>query len=134
MKFTQFCEQLEAKIQSSYTEGVTLEVAEKLAAEFLHAGMVVSAELKKADLSARMRKSGVKAVRAAFYLETCSKLDKKPTENALDHMLSIDTMVQKEQDELDAAEVLKSELERYYNIFQNAHIFYRGVAKGNFNG
>ncbi len=59
--FDKLCKSLESKIQQSYTDGVTLEDAEKLAGEFLGAMMAVSNELKSADLNARMRKVGEKA-------------------------------------------------------------------------
>lgn len=130
MSFTKLCQQLEAKIQNSYLEGITLEDAEKLAGEFLHAQMQVSAELRKADLDSRMRKTGVKAVRAAIYADTCSKSDKKPTEAQIEHTINVNELVQGEQNELDQAEVAKDDLVRYYNIFREAHIYYRGIAKG----
>lgn len=125
---------LEAKIQNSYTEGNTLEEAEKLAAEFLHAQMKVSDELKNLDLDARMRKSGVKAIRAAIYMDAATKDPKKPSDVMLDAIVNMNDLVQGEQNELDKAEVERSALERYYDIFGNAHIFFRGVAKGNFGG
>lgn len=126
---------LEKKIQNSYEQGTTLEEAEKLAAEFLHAQISITDELKAKDLDARMRKSGLKAVRAALYTKLASNPEgKKPTEAAIDAMITSETLVQSEQDELDKAEVERDRLERYYNIFQNSHIFYRGVAKGQFGG
>lgn len=128
--FKDFCESIEIKIIATYDEGVTLGEAEKLAGEFLHAQMVVSAELKKADLDSRMRKSGVKAVKAAIYTETCAKSEKKPTESALEHLINMNELVSSEQDELDKAEVDRDSLERYYNIFREAHIHFRGIAKG----
>lgn len=130
--FKNFCNQLESKIQTTYEEGVTLEQAEKLAAEFLYAQMAVSNELKNQDLDARMKKSGLKAIRAAVYTDACSKLDKKPTENALENILNTDGNVQTAQDEFDQAEVNRDELLRYYNIFREAHIYYRGISKGKF--
>lgn len=133
MNFSKLCQQLEAKIQQSYSEGVTLEDAESLAAEFLFAQMQVSNELKKADLDSRMRKSGVKAVKAAIYTEAVSKADKKPTEGALEHLINSNELVQGEQEALDKAEVEKDDLTRYYNIFREAHIYYRGIAKGKFD-
>lgn len=134
MTFKELCHQLQAKIQQSYTEGTTLDEAEKLAAEFLHAMMTVSAELKTVSLDARMRKSGTKAARAGAYLDIVGKSDKKPTEAQIGATIDMDALVNKEQDALDHAEVDKEELERYYDIFNNAHIYYRGIAKGNFNG
>lgn len=127
-----FYKELEQKIQSSYTEGMTLDEAEKLAAEFLKAQIVVSRELQKEDLDSRMRKTGLKAVRAAIYSDSISKSDKKPTEAALDHMINSHEIVCNEQNALDTAESNRDELERYYNIFREAHVYYRGVAKGRF--
>lgn len=133
MTFKELCHRLQAKIQQSYTEGTTLDEAEKLAAEFLHAMMTISAELKTVSLDARMRKSGTKAARAGAYLDIVGKSDKKPTEAQIGATIDMDALVNKEQDALDHAEVDKEELERYYDIFNNAHIYYRGIAKGNFN-
>lgn len=132
MTFKELCASLESKIKASYEEGVTLEDAEKLAAEFLGAQMKVSAELSVADLDSRMRKSGVKAIRAAVYTDACSKADKKPTEGALEHLLNLSDLVQGEQTEFDRAEVRRDELERYYNIFKDAHVYFRQMSKGRF--
>jgi len=132
MNFKELCKQLEAKIQQSYEQGTTMEEAEKLAGEFLSAQMAVSEELKTKDLDSRMRKSGLKAVRASAYLDIVQKADKKPTETQIDSMINTDPLVSQEQDGYDKAEVEKEALERYYNIFREAHIFYRGVSKGRF--
>lgn len=132
MKFTEKLKALEKKIIDTYESGVTLEEAEKLAAEFLHAQLSVSSELSKADLDARMKKSGNKAIRSTAYLEIVSAADKKPTEAQIAAFIETDKTVTVQQDLLDRAEVLLAELERYYSIFQNAHIYYRGIAKGKF--
>lgn len=134
MSFQELCKSLEKKIQNAYTEGVTMEEAEKLAAEFLFAQIRISEALKTADLSARMRKSGVKAVRAAVYLDGAKQGDKKPSDVLLQAQVDTNELVSGEQDALDQAEVERDELERYYNIFQNGHIYFRGVAKGAFGG
>lgn len=134
-KFESLCASLESKIQGAYESGTTMEEAEKLAAEFLYAQLQVSSELKRIDLSARMRKSGVKAVRAAVYLDKRQVSEgKPPTEAALAAMVDSDTLVTGEQDGLDKAEVDRDSLERFYSIFSNAHIYFRGIAKGNFGG
>src|ERR1700728_1160316 len=132
MTFKEFCSQLEEKIKSTYTEGTTQDEAEKLAAEFLHAQIEVSHELKKSALDARMRKSGVKAVRASAYLDIVKAADKKPTETQIESMINTDSLVAKEQDGLDKSEVERDEFERYYSIFREAHIYYRGLSKGRF--
>jgi hypothetical protein len=131
--FEKLCKQLELKIQNSYQEGTSLEDAEKLAAEFLGAMMSVSAELKAADLNARMRKVGVKAIRAAIYNEACAKSDKKPTEAQLENTINLNELVQGEQTDFDKAEVDRDALERYYQIFREAHVYYRGVSRGKFD-
>ena len=132
MDFNEFCKELETTIKNSYEEGTTLDEAEKLAAKFLFAQIQVSNHLKSADLDTRMRKSGVKAVRAAVYADTCAKHEKKPTVDALEHALNSNGLVNEQQQELDKAEVSKNELERLYDVFSNAHIYYRGIAKGRF--
>lgn len=111
-----------------------MEEAEKLAAEFLYAQMVLSAELRKYELDARMKKSGNKTIRAAAYINIVSGQDKKPTEAGISAIIETDEQVASQQNLLDTAEVDAAELERYYNIFTNAHIYYRGVAKGAFGG
>ncbi len=128
-----FYSELEKEIIDSYESGTTLESAEKLAAKFLHAQLQVSSDLQSADLDARMRKSGCKAIKSAVRTAAISKQEKKPTEGQLEDVVNMDEMVMSEQKSLDEAEVLKASLERYYDIFREAHIFFRGVAKGRFN-
>lgn len=134
MKFKELCEKLEGKIQNAYEEGVTLETAERLASEFLYAQLLVSGELKKADLDSRMRKTGVKAIRASIYLEIIKAADKKPTEAQIAALIDTDNIVEGEQKAYDIAEVEHADLKRYYDIFTNAHIFFRGVSRGVFGG
>lgn len=132
--FENLCKSLESKIQNAYEQGITIEEAEKLASEFLYAQMTVSNELKTADLDSRMKKSGVKSIKAAIYLDIVQKADKKPTEAQIGAMIDSNKIVLDEQQALDLSEVDRDALERYYNIFINAHIHFRGVAKGNFGG
>lgn len=132
--FESLCQELESEIENVYQNGITMEEAEKLAAKFLAIQLKVSAELKKADLDARMKKSGLKAVRGAAYLNIVNSTDKKPTETAIASMLDTDKTISAEQDKYDIAEVLKSNLECYYDIFNNGHIYARGIAKGTFGG
>ncbi len=133
MNFKEFCEHLESEIQAAYLDGVSLEKAERLATEFLSAQLRVSSTLKNADLDARMKKSGLKAVKAAAYMSEISKHDKKPTEATISAAIDTNSVVSSEQDKFDTAEVNRDELERYYQIFREAHIHFRGVAKGRFD-
>lgn len=130
--FTEFCQKLENKIKASYEEGVTLDQAEKLAAEFLYAQMVVSAELKNADLDSRMKKIGLKAIEAATYTLLAEDTTKKRTVDAIKHAVNAEKLVQTEQSLFDTSEVYCDELTRYYQIFREAHIYYRGISKGKF--
>lgn len=132
--FNDKIKELETLIEHSYESGVSLEEAERLAGRFLHAQLQVSEELRKADLDSRMRKSGLKAVKAAVYSDACSKADKKPTEGALEHTINSNELVNGEQTELDKAEVSRDELTRIYNVFQAAHVHFRQMSKGVFSG
>ena len=132
VSFDDMIASLTKTIETAYTEGVTADEAEKYAAKFLAAQLLVSNELTAADLDARMRKSGNKAIRARVYMEAKADTTQKLTEAGVQAIIDTHEIVQKEQDGLDAAEVRKAELERYYDIFLNGHIYMRGVAKGSF--
>lgn len=131
--FEKYCKDLENKIKAAYEEHISSEQAEALAGEFLAAQFIVSAELRKTDLDARMRKQNNKAVRGAIYLDAAvpKGLDgKKPTEAALTSMVETNELVQGEQRAYDEAEVASAAVERTYNICREAHIYFRGIAKG----
>lgn len=132
MSFHTYCKTLEEKIKNSYTDGISTEQAESLAAEFLSAMMRVTEEIKSVSLDARMKKSGVKSLRAAIYLDIVQKADKKPTESQIDATITSDKIVMREQQSLDEAEINLDQLDRYYDIFREAHIHYRNVSKGRF--
>ena len=66
MSFKQLCQDLEQEIQTSYEQGVSMVDAERLAGKFLAAQIKVSDELKKSDLDARLRKSGVKSISTLY--------------------------------------------------------------------
>lgn len=127
-------EELTKDIQRSYEEGVTVEEAERLAGKFLHAQIMVSEEYRKADLDARMRKAGVKSVRAAVYMTNATKTDKKPSDTYLEAIINMDELVLGEQRGLDEAEVLVDQLRTYLSVFKEAHIHFRSIAKGAMNG
>ena len=134
VSFKEYVAKLEAKIINSYQQGVTTEDAEKLAGEFLAAQLQVSSELTKVDLDSRMRKTGLKALKASVYLDSVSKSDKKPSDTMLEQIVNSDEMVTKEQHAFDTAEVSHNELDRIYSVLKEAHIHFRTIAKGAFNG
>jgi hypothetical protein len=119
-------------VKKSYEEGVTLDEAEKLAGRFLGAMMTISGELKVADLDARMRKAGLKAVKAAILLEEVRKADKKPADSLLQAMVDVNELVTGEQTAFDEAEVARDELQNLLNTFKEAHVHFRGISKGRF--
>lgn len=131
-KLQSLCEELTKEIQSSYEESVTIEQAEKLAAKFLHAQLLISDSLSKKDLDSRMKKSGVKAIKAAVYHSEATRGDKKPSDTFLQSLVDMSEEVAAAQDSFDKAEVEKDALQNYFNIFKEAHIFYRGISKGRF--
>lgn len=117
-------------IKNTYESSVTMEEAERLAARFLHAQMLVSEALRSTHLDSRMKKNGVKAIRGAVYMENATKTDKKPSDMMLQAMVDRDDIVLGEQQRYDEAEVEKEYLQNNYDIFKDAHIYYRGIAKG----
>lgn len=124
-------EELAADIKNAYENSIEPAEAERLAAKFLHAQLTVSHELAVADLDARMRKTGVKAVKAAVYMEAATAGEKKPSDVMLEAKVNLDKVVQDEQDKFDTAEVERDQLQNYFNIFREAHIYFRGIAKTN---
>lgn len=131
-EFIAFCEVLTEAIKSAYEEGITLDEAEKLAGKFLYAQIETSKELQRADLDARMRKSGTKAVKAAIYMEHATATDKKPSDVMLQAQVDRNDLVIGEQQRLDEAEVDRDALQNYMNIFKEAHIHFRSISKGRF--
>lgn len=122
------------EIQRSYEEGVTVEYAERLAGKFLHAQLAVADQLRVADLDCRMRKTGVKAIKAAIYMEAATKDPKKPSDTLLENVVNQNKLVIDEQKTLDEYEVDRDLLQNYFNIFKEAHIHFRSIAKGSFGG
>jgi len=132
MTFKEMVSELETLIIASYQEGTTVTEAEALATRFLEAQLKVSAELRKADLDSRMRKSGVKAIKAAVYLDEAKKQDKKPSDVMLGALVDANDIVAGEQKRFDEAEADRDELERIFNVFGQAHHHFRSIAKGRF--
>jgi len=125
--------ELEQKIIRSYQEGITPSTAEALAAEFLEAQIKVSEEIKSSSLEARLLKSVVKEERAKLLYSEATKGDKKPSDSILQAIVDSNQGILSHQNAFDEAEEKANELERLYNIFREAHIFYRGVGKAKFD-
>jgi uncharacterized protein (DUF1778 family) len=123
---------LEQKIISSYTDGVTLDDAEKLAAEFLDAQIQVSQELKRVSLESRLLKSVVKEERAKVLYKAATESEKKPSDSILQALVDSNLNVLEQQNAFDKAEEETKELDRMFSIFRDAHIYYRGISRAKF--
>lgn len=132
--FTALCVELEAEIKNAYEQSITTGEAEKLAAKFLHAMLITADKLQQADLNARMQKTGVKAIKSGVYMEAATAGDKKPSDVLLQNLVDQHSAVQDAQTDLDGCEVTYDYLQNKYNIFKEAHIFFRAVCRGQFNG
>ena len=115
-------------------EGVTVQHAERVAAKALFVMNAISEDLARSDKDSRMRKQGVKAIRSAVRQEEIKKHDKKPTEGALEDVVNLDSLVQSEETGFNEAEIQTEKLTREFNISKEAHLYFRSVAKGTFNG
>lgn len=127
-----FYEELEQDIKNAYEVAISTEEAERLAAKFLLAQLETGRELAQLDLDARVKKTGLKAFKATVYLENVAKNEKKPSDVLLQAIVDSDKLVCQEQDAYDNAEVLREKIQNYLNVFRDAHIYFRGVAKGKF--
>jgi hypothetical protein len=132
MSFEKTVKELEVIIHRAYAEGVTMQEAERLAARTLTVRLEISEQLKVADLDARMKKHGVKAVRAAAYLEEVAKHEKKPAEGMLDHVVNMQNSVAKEERIFAESEVERDLYQNYLEIFKDAHLYFRSIMKGTF--
>lgn len=124
--------ELELDIQNAYESGVTIPDAEKLAAKFLGAQIAISNELRNQDLDSRMKKSGVKAIRAAVYLAKVQESEKKPSDVMLEAHVNTSEVVSSQQELFDTSEVDKDLLQNYLNVARDGHVFFRTVARGRF--
>lgn len=134
MNFKTEAEALRVKVQAAFQSGISMADSESLANEFLDAKMRMATEMTKLDLDARMRKQGVKAIKAAIYMEAATKDLKKPSDTLLEHLVNQNALVMCEQTAYDEAEVALAEVERIYANLHEAMILYRGIAKGGFGG
>lgn len=132
MNFQEYCLELEQDIRNAYESSPTVSEAEKLAAKFLTAQIETGKALQVADLDFRMRKSGLKAIKAAVYIEGATKTEKKPSDVWLAAVVDTDKLVLGEQEAFDTAEVYKNQLENFLSVFRDAHIYFRALAKGRF--
>lgn len=124
--------ELAVDVQRAYDEGVTMEQAERLAAKFLGAQLKVAEELASIDLDSRMKKNGLKAIKSAVYMQAATAGEKKPSEGFLENTVNLSKDVSDAQDRFDASDARKESLSIYLGIFKDAHIYFRGIAKGRF--
>lgn len=122
------------QIKKASEDNITITEAERTAALALDTMDEISDELTIVDKNRRMRKSGLKALKAAIRLEAVQKNEKKPTEGALEDLVAVSIDYRSAEEEYDDAEVLQAELDRHFDISKESHIYFRGVAKAASNG
>ncbi len=127
-------EELVEIVKAAYVTGTTMEEAERHAARFLEAQLSIASNLATLDLSARMKKNGMKAARAQCYITECSATEKKPSDTFLEQKVQLDPFVCKAVDLFETADARRENLAIYLGIFKDAHVFFRGIAKGVYNG
>ena len=126
--------ELRTAIDSAYENGVTMPEAEKLAAMTLSRRMAIADQLLITDIDSRMKKHGAKAVRAAVYMEELKKHEKKPAEAYLENAVNISDVVESAERAYAEADVAREHLENYMSILGDAHVYFRQIAKGNYEG
>ena len=133
-KLDLICEELKLSIKSAYEQGVSIPEAEKLAARTLTVRLELADEIKIFALDSRMKKHGVKAVRAKVYMDEISKNEKKPPEAYLENAVNLSEEVAGEEENYGLSETELHRLEAYLDVFKDAHIYFRTIAKGSFEG
>lgn len=126
--------ELKGAIDSAYENGVTMPEAEKLAAMTLSRRLAIADALRSTDIDSRMKKHGAKAVRAAVYMEELKKHDKKPAEAFLENAVALSVEVENAERDYVEADVAREHLENYMSILGDAHVYFRQIAKGNYEG
>lgn len=130
-------QELRADLKLVSDEGVSLEDAERLAAKFADALLELGGmdgHIQRAVLDAKLKKGSYKTFRAKVYLDTVNASEKKPTETMIESIILTNADVSKAEDAYHKAEEYAESLKRTYDVFRDVHIYFRGVAKGAFNG
>lgn len=126
------CAELRQAIESAYEQGVTVPEAEKLAARTLTVRLELADEIKVTSLDAKMKRHGVKATRANAYMDEMAKHDKKPAEAFLENAVNLSEAVANEEMAHAEAEAEFQKLIAYLDVFKDAHLYFRNIAKGTF--
>lgn len=119
-------------VTEAYEQGTTIEEAEKIAARCLGAQLDIAKALSTADLDSRMKKNGMKASKAKAYSVEMNKYDKKPSDSVLENAVALDPLANQSVDAYEKADAKREELTLYFGIFKDAHIYFRGIAKGSY--
>lgn len=121
-------------VKEAHTTGVTMDQAEKYAARFLEAQLTLACELASIDIDARMKKNGMKAAKAQAYLDICRASDKKPSDVYIEQEVTLNKTVNATVDMFERLDARRENLMLYMGIFKDAHVYFRGIAKGTYNG
>lgn len=121
---------LEEKIKNSYEVSLDLSEAEKLASEFLYAHMVLTREYQRVSLDARMRKAGLKSIKASVYLAEAGQGEKKRSDVLLNALVDVSAIVATSQEAFDTSETTAELIQGWINVVQQGHIHFRQMSKG----
>ncbi len=134
MKFSEFRKKIEKTILEAYENTPTMDEAERTAAFFLDARLVVGEQLRQTSLDARMKRTGLKATKAETLLSIIAEATKgdgkKPTESVLGALVDADDNVRKAQEDFDRADVDAADLQNLLEVTKESHIYFRGLSKG----
>jgi hypothetical protein len=122
-------EQLQKRVSEVYENGTTVSQSEEITHELADAEFKLVTMITPLDLDARMRRHGVKQIRAAVYLDIIKNSEKKPTEAQIAAMVDSDSLVSDAQKGYDGAEAALAEAERLLDAVHNSQVVFRTLMK-----
>ena len=134
MSMNKLCEDLKAAIKKGHETDTSVSEAELLACKALDACLALADEIQSIDLKTRMRKAGVRTIRAQAYMDEIAKHDKKPAEGYLDAAIALQSAVQAAEQDLAEHEVELNRLKTYADVFAESHQYFRAIMKAGFGG
>ena len=128
------CVELKEAIIKAHQTETSVSEAEQLSAKCLAASMALADDIRAVDLKARMRKIGLRNIRSQAYLDELAKHEKKPTEAYIDAAINLNVDIAPLEMELADKEVELNNLKHYYEVFKEAHQYFRAIMKAGFGG
>lgn len=127
-------EQISTEFKIAHHSKYEPKKAELTAALCLEAQKQLSQFLSDSELLSKEKKAEVERIEAEryfFYKENKKNADEKITDTALNRMVAKDSEVLLAKKEQYAAEADFGKYKNLFGVLKDAHIFFRGLAKGN---